>query len=222
MGAWTPHLRSRACALGLVIASIGVAGCGGSSNKPQDENEPPGNFPVEVSSATFPAKQKLAKESSLEIVVRNAGTKDVPNVNVTLKCKSGNGGSFDVASQDADVADNQRPQFVVNQIPTRTPRKAGRIDLDPLERSSAFVDTYPLGPLRSGSTARFEWKVTAVKAGPYKVCYKVNAGLYGKAKATSGNTGLPLAGTFTGEVSNEAPKTRIANDGKTVTEDKSR
>jgi hypothetical protein len=216
LGGWTTHQRSRACALGLVVASVAVAGCGGSSNKPQDENEPSGNFPVEVTSATFPAKQKLAKESTLEIVVRNASTKRVPNVNVTLKCKAGNGGSFNVNSQDADVADSERPQFVVNQIPTRTKRKTGSLELDPLERSSAFVDTYPLGPLAANRTARFEWKVTAVKAGPYKVCYKVNAGLYGKAKAISGNTGLPLAGTFSGEVSNKAPKTRVAEDGTTV------
>ena len=216
MGGWTPHLRSRACALGLVAASVAVAGCGGSANKPQDENEPSGSFPIEVTSAEFPKQQKLAKDSSLEIVVRNAGTKQVPNVNVTLKCQTGTGGSFNVSSQDADVADKERPQFVVNQIPTRTPRKTGRLDLDPLERSSAFVDTFPLGPLAAGRTARFEWKVTAAKAGPYKVCYKVNAGLYGKAKATSGNTGLPLAGQFTGEVSNAAPKTRVADDGRTV------
>ena len=197
-----------------------VAGCGGESNKPQDEKEPSGNFPVEVTSAEFPKKQKLAKDSSMEIVVRNAGTEQIPNVNVTVKCKAGTGGSFGVASQDADVADKERPQFVVNQIPTRTPRKSGSLELDPLERSSAFVDTYPLGPLDAGRTARFEWKVTAVKAGPYKLCWKVNAGLYGKAKAAPGNTGLPLAGTFTGEVSNEAPKTRVADDGKTVEEAK--
>ena len=214
MGAWSTYRRSRACALGLVAASI-AAGCGGSSNKKQDENEPSGNFPVEVTSATFPAKQKLAKDSSMKIVVRNAGTKEIPNVNVTVKCKSGLGSSFEVASKDPNLADRERPQFVVDQIPTRTPRETGQLELDPLERSSAFVDTYPLGPLAAGRTARFEWKVTAVKAGPYKLCWRVNAGLYGKAKATSGSGG-PLSGIFTGEVSNKAPKTRVAEDGTTV------
>jgi hypothetical protein len=219
LGAWSTHRRSRACALGLV-AAIAVAGCGGSSNKKQDEKEPSGTFPIEVTSATFPAKQKLAKDSSMEIVVRNAGTKQVPNVNVTVKCKSGAGSSFEVAAEGEQLADRERPQFVVNQIPTRTPRKSGQLQLDPLERSSAFVDTYPLGPLAAGRTARFEWKVTAVKAGPYKLCWRVNAGLYGKAKASSGNTGLPLSGQFTGEVSNKAPKTRVADDGKTVEQEK--
>jgi hypothetical protein len=216
LGGWTTHQWPRACALGLLAASIGAAGCGGGSNKPQDANEPSGNFPVEVSSATFPSQQKLAKDSSMRIVVRNAGTKQIPNVNVTVKCKAGTGGSFDIASSDSNLADNERPQFVVNQIPTRTPRKSGALELDPLERSSAFVDTYPLGPLAAGRTASFEWKVTAVKAGPYRLCWKVNAGLYGKAKATSANTGLPLSGTFTGDVSNKAPKTRVAEDGTTV------
>jgi hypothetical protein len=219
LGAWSTHRRSRACALGLLAASIAVAGCGGS-NKKQDESEPSGSFPVEVTSATFPAKQKLAQDSSMKIVVRNAGTKAVPNVNVTVKCKSGLGSSFEVASNAPNLADRERPQFVVNQIPTRSTRKSGALELDPLERSSALVDTYPLGSLPAGRTARFEWKVTAVKAGPYKLCWRVNAGLYGKAKATSGNTGGPLRGSFAGVVSNKAPKTRVADDGKTVVEAK--
>jgi hypothetical protein len=220
LGAWSTHRRSRACALGLLAASIVVAGCGGGSSDPQDKSEPSGNFPIEVTSATFPAKQKLAKDSSMLIVVRNAGTKAIPNVNVTVKCKSGLGSSFEVAAQEPGLADRERPQFVVDQIPTRSTRKSGALELDPLERSSAFVDTYPLGPLGTGRTARFEWKVTAVKAGPYKLCWRVNAGLYGKAKATSGNTGLPLAGTFAGIVSNQAPKTRVADDGTTVVQAK--
>ena len=46
-----------------------VAGCG--DNKKQDVNEPKGTFPLAVERATFPASQKLAKQSRMEIVVRN-------------------------------------------------------------------------------------------------------------------------------------------------------
>ncbi len=189
-----------------------AAGCGGGGGKKQDAKEPSGSYPIEVVDAEFPREQKLSKRSSLRIDVRNPGPKTIPNVNVTLKCENGIGGSFDVAAQDADVADKQRPQFIIDKIPTRTPRKSGQLDLDPLERSSAFVDTFPLGPLAANKTARFEWRVTAVKAGPYRVCYRVNAGLYGKAKAQ----GTGLNGRISGIVSNKAPRTRVAGDGETV------
>jgi hypothetical protein len=57
--------------------------------------------------------------------------------------------------------------------------------------------------------------VTAVKAGPYKICWRVNAGLDGKAKATPFQ-GTPIRGEFTGTISDEAPDSHIAEDGRTV------
>jgi hypothetical protein len=184
---------------------------------PQDRAEPKGVFPVRVTSATFPKQQSLAKDSSMQIVVENAGAKRVPDINVTVKCGHGLGGSFMTTVDESDVADPQRPQFVVNKIPTRTARVNPPLDPAPLERSSAFVDTYPLGPLDPGRKATFRWDVTAVKAGPYRLCWRVNAGLYGKAKAVaSGDSELRTFGQFQGAVSNKPPQAHIANDGKTV------
>jgi hypothetical protein len=220
MGDIAAHRRIAALALSLAGASA-LAGCGSQVVKgdPQDRAEPKGNFPVRVQSATFPKSQKLAKDSSMEIVVENAGQKRVPNISVTVKCGAGLGGSFMTATDESDVADPERPQFVVNRIPTRTERINPPLDPAPLERSSAFVDTYPLGPLSPRGKAIFRWDVTAVKAGPYRLCWRVNAGLYGKAKAVaSGDSELPVKGEFKGEVSNKAPKARISDDGKTVIE----
>jgi hypothetical protein len=220
MGALVAHRRIAALALSLAGASA-LAGCGSQVVKgdPQDRAEPTGDFPVRVTTATFPKKQSLAKDSSMQIVVENAGAKRVPNINVTVKCGAGLGGSFMTATDESDVADPERPQFVVNKIPTRTERVNPPLDPAPLERSSAFVDTYPLGPLEPGRTATFRWDVTAVKAGPYRLCWRVNAGLYGKAKAVpSGNSELATRGEFKGEVSNKPPKAKIADDGKTVIE----
>lgn len=217
--------------------SLVVAGCGGGSR--QDEDEPEGNFPVEVVSATFPEEQKLAKDSKMEIVVRNAGTKEIPVISVTVECpgqkdkadqndrSAGSGGSpsgagsqgggFNYRSTFPGVADPSRPQFVVNTIPTRTPRNYDRGRLDPLERSSSYVSTYPLGKLAPNREARFVWDVTAVKAGPFKICWRVNAGLDGKAKAVA-TGGSSLVGQFTGTVSDVAPDARIGDDGRTVVE----
>jgi hypothetical protein len=208
---------SRFAAL-LSLSALVVAGCGGGEQ--QDAKEPSGNYPVKVVSASFPQKQSLAKDSSMEIVVQNAGQKKIPTISVTVKCGRGLGGSFQTAIPEdtGNEADPQRPQFVVNKIPTATPRVNPPLDPAPLERSSAFVDTFPLGPLAPGRTATFRWDVSAVKAGPYKLCWRVNAGLYGKAKAVPSGAGEPIAGEFSGTVSNKAPKAVVGDDGKTVIE----
>ena len=225
-------MAALACAPALL-----VAGCGGGTR--QDKDEPKGNFPVEVVSAEFPEQQKLAKDSKMEIVVRNAGNKEIPVVSVTVECpgqkargdeddRSGGsggspsgsgsqGGGFNYKTTFPGVADPSRPQFVVNTIPTRTPRNYDRGRLDPLERSSSYVSTFPLGKLGPNREATFVWDVTAVRAGPYKICWKVNAGLDGKAKAVP-SQGTPITGAFTGTISDEAPDARIADDGRTVIE----
>jgi hypothetical protein len=216
----TAHRRIAALSVSAAAVAA-LAGCGSQVVKgdPQDKAEPKGNFPLQVESATFPKKQNLAKDSSMQIVVVNSGQQRVPNINVTVKCGSGLGGSFMTATDESDVADPERPQFIVDKIPTATERVNPPLDPAPLERSSAFVDTYPLGPLDPGRRATFRWDVTAVKAGPYRLCWRVNAGLYGKAKAVSSSgSALPISGEFKGVVSNKAPKAKIADNGTTVIE----
>jgi hypothetical protein len=210
----TAHRRIAALAGACALA---VTGCGGGNEK-QDAKEVSADFPVKVVSASFPADQRLAKDSTMEIVVQNAGQKPIPNISVTVKCGPGLGGSFNTTTADTDAADRQRPQFVVNKIPTATERVNPPLDPAPLERSSAFVDTYPLGPLQAGRSATFRWDVSAVKAGPYRLCWKVNAGLYGKAKAVAASGSAPVSGEFKGTISRKAPKATIGPDGTTVIE----
>jgi hypothetical protein len=208
--------RNAALALSLVGASALVAaGCGGGGQR-QDAKEIAGDYPVKVLRATFPDHQTLAKDSSMLIVVQNAGQKPIPTISVTVKCGPGLGGSFTTTTSASNVADPQRPQFVVNKLPTATARVNPPLDPAPLERSSAFVDTYPLGSLAAGHTATFQWDVSAVKAGPYRLCWRVNAGLYGNAKAVAAAGGQPVSGVFSGTVSNKAPKATIGPDGTTV------
>jgi hypothetical protein len=159
----------------------------------------------------------------MTIVVRNAGSKTVPNISVTVQCSGqgagepGGAGGFSYNSKTPGVADPQRPQFVVDKIPTRTPRPTGALHLDPLERSSAFVDTYPLGKLAPGKTVNFTWDVTAVRAGPYRLCWRVNAGLYGKAKAvTAASSPQAITGEFKGTIVRKAPIAEVTPDGKVV------
>jgi hypothetical protein len=213
--------QRRIAALGLSLVSVSAlaaTGCGGGEQQDAKEAKLKGDYPVKVVSASFPEKQSLAKDSTMEIVVQNAGQKTIPTISVTVKCGAGLGGSFSTTTADTDVADRQRPQFVVNKIPTAAERVNPPLDPAPLERSSAFVDTYPLGPLAAGRTATFRWDVSAVKAGPYKLCWRVNAGLYGKVKAVPASGGAPVTGEFKGTISRVAPKASIGPDGQTVIE----
>jgi hypothetical protein len=190
-----------------LVCLIAAVGCGGAER--QDEDEPEGNFAVEVVSSSFPKKQKLAQSSNLAITVRNAGDEAVPNVAVTLS-------GLDFRSTQPDLAESSRPQFAVNGIPREIGGFPEAKDATPLGCDTAYVNTWACGRLKPDDERTFVWKVTAVKAGPYKLSWRVAAGLNGKAKAVAAGGGAAPSGTFTGTVSDAAPKVRIADDGKTV------
>lgn len=197
-------------ALAALSAALVVAGCGGGER--QDENEPEGDYRVEVTEAEFPGDQKLAKPSTLTITVRNADDKTIPNIAITVK-------GFDERLDDPDLADPERPVFAVNGEPQQIgglPESRAQV---PEGGETAYVDTWALGALRPGQSETFEWKVTAVEAGPYRLTYEVSAGLDGKAKAVD-RAGRRPTGVFAGTVSDEPPDARVADDGRTVERDR--
>jgi hypothetical protein len=223
---------ARIAALVAVVALV-LTGCGGGSNKRQDENEPEGEFPVEIVDAKFPTDQKLAKNSVMEISVKNAGTEEIPNIAITVDDFYYRKDFAPGQEDKTGLADPERPVFVIDRIPTRPgPPERDTERLDPLESSSAYVDTYPLGELGPGDTATFKWEVTAVKAGPFCISYRVAAGLDGKAEAVlrdaqprqvcrgqtaePGNATDEPGGAFAGVISDKPPQARIAADGETV------
>ena len=193
-----------ACAFALALG-----GCGGGER--QDENEPEGRFKVEVVKAEFPSKQKLAKRSDLVITVKNAETeRTIPNIAVTVR-------GFDVKLDNEQLADPKRPQFVINGVPKDIGTFPESKEAAPEGGETAYVDTWALGPLKAGEEKTFKWSVTAVRPGPYKLRYRVAAGLDGKAKAVALGNQAP-SGLFIGTVKDDAPDTRVADDGKTVVE----
>src|SRR3954466_4101260 len=180
-------------AIPVLVAAFVVAGCG-SSGPRQDADESSGNYKIQVVEAKFPDHQSLAKRSTMTITVKNVDSKTIPNVAVTGK-------SFDQTKNDPSLADPRRPQFVVNKGPSGG--------------DTAYIGTSALGPLKPGQTKTFLWDVTAVVAGKYNLRYAVAAGLNGKARAVLAGGGAP-SGEFVGVVSNKAPNTKVADDGKTV------
>jgi hypothetical protein len=200
-------LRRGSLCLALV-APLALGAC--QSQTRQDENEATGTYPVSVK-ATFPGSQKLAKRSKLEINVRNTGPKTIPNIAVTVN-------GFGEKSKQEGLADPRRPIFAINGSPKELAGFPESKDAAPKGGETNYVDTWALGPLKSGRSRSFRWSVTAVKAGPYRLRYVVSAGLDGKAKAEDDDGGGTPTGVFVGKISDTAPETRVSDDGSTVIE----
>ena len=179
-----PALEARRNVCALTLAGVlALAGCGGAER--QDEDEPEGEFAVEVVRASFPEDQKLAKSSKLEITVRNAGDRTIPNIAVTVD-------GFNFRKPDPELADPERPQFVINGMPREIGGFPEAKDESPLGCDTAYVNTWACGPLAAGKEKSFRWSVTAVKAGDFEINWRVAAGLDGKAKAVSAGGGPAL------------------------------
>jgi hypothetical protein len=200
--------RRNLCALALAGVAA-LAGCGGGER--QDEDEPEGDFAVEVVRASFPEDQKLAKSSNLVITVRNAGDRTIPNIAVTVD-------GFNVRRANPELADPERPQFVMNGVPREIGGFPEAKDASPLGCDTAYVNTWACGPLGRDRQRTFRWSVTAVQAGDFEISWRVAAGLDGKANAVGPGGGEAPSGSFSGTVSDEAPDVRVADDGETVVE----
>jgi hypothetical protein len=192
----------------VAVCLLALAGCGGGER--QDENEASGNFPVEVVKASFPETQKLAKSSDLVVTLRNAGRETIPNIGVTVK-------GLDRRINNPDVADpSGRPVFAINGVRVKIAGFPESKEAAPKGCDTAYVDTWACGPLKPNQMKTFRWSVTAVRAGNFKISWKVNAGLDGKAKAVAPGGGPQPRGIFAGTISNRAPTVRVADDGHTI------
>jgi hypothetical protein len=217
--------------LGLLLAA-GVATCGGSR---QDANEPSGDFPVQIVSADFPSKQKLAQNTNLTLAIA-AGDKAIPNLAVTIFTTpnqdpgsdettatetTGTGstttedlptaqGSFSVRSRQEGLAIPFRPVWILE---TGYPKLEGETASAGAE--AAQTNTYAFGALPANQTKRIVWNVTPVQGGTYTVHYRVAAGLEGKAKAVTGNGSVP-EGEFVVRISTAPPQTEVNDSGQVV------
>jgi hypothetical protein len=168
-----------------------IAGCGGGER--QDANEPSGTFKVDVLHAGFTQHQRLSQAATMRIVVRNADTKTIPNVAVTITSddSDGSGGAGFTTRSTADgLADPTRQLWIV--------------DKGPVGGDTAYLTTWALGPLPAGKTRAFVWHVTPVVAGTHTLRWQVVAGLNGKAIARTVK-GQAAAGTFKRSVARTPP-----------------
>jgi len=188
------------------VCLLALAGCGGER---QDENERKGSYPVEVVEAKFPEKQKLAKSSDLVVTVRNPGRETIPNIALTVN-------GLDERKSDPDLADASRPVFALNGVQVEIAGFPEAKEASPRGCDTAYVNTWACGPLKPNEQKTFRWTVTAVRAGDFKIDWRVAAGLDGKAKAVASGGGPAPRGQFSGSISDAAPEVRVADDGKTI------
>jgi hypothetical protein len=194
-----------------------VAACGSQT---QAASEPKGNFTVSPT-ASFPSSQKLSEHTKLVIRVTNRGHKTIPDVGVTIT--DGTPSHRDLGTQVqafsykldmSNVASHSRPVWIVDQAPgpcdysCRTGGPGGAV--------TAFSNTWALGRLKPGKTATFAWHLTAVQPGAWVVNWRVNAGLYGNAKAVLAGGGIPR-GSFTVHISQTPQQSYVNNSGQIVT-----
>ncbi len=177
-----------------------ASGCGEAT---RNAREASGIYTVEVVKARFPAKQAIAHDTRLALVVRNAGARTIPNVAVTLD-------SLDYASAYPHLAANKRPVWIVNTGPgavSARPVQTEEIN-PPGGGETAYVNTWALGALAPGASRSFVWRVTPVKTGIHTVRYAVAAGLDGKARARLA-AGGPATGKFVVAVAPAPPPTHV-------------
>lgn len=200
VGALSRGVSLAACAASAVAL---VAGCGEGE---RNAKETKGRYSVEVLRARFPRKQAVAHDTQLELVVRNAGSRTMPNVAVTVD-------SFYYTSDYPKLANDKKPVWIVNAGP-------GAIANPPVETEqvtphgggeTSFVNTWSLGPLAAGRRARFVWHVTPVKSGRHTIRYAVAAGIDGKAVARLAGGGSPT-GRLVAQIAPVPPRTHVNPD----------
>jgi hypothetical protein len=192
-----------------VAATLGA--CGESSS---DANQPAGKYAVEVSAASFPAKQRLGQTSLLRLAVRNPGRRTIPalTVSFTIAGKDGANSAIPFAVRDPQtgLAQPNRPVWV---LAATYPRFAG--SSKPGGTSTSNPRTFALGPLEPGTRTEAVWKLSAVKAGHYDLLFSIDAGLSGSAKAQT-KSGASPGGSFDTEITAELPETEVTDSGEVV------
>ena len=216
------------------MLALTVAACG-EEQKAQSDNEPQGEFEVEVTEATFPTAQRLAQTSDLVLGVENTGDEALPELAFTIRTvdpKSGerevaassaqtSAGSFSVPIDDPSLANPARPVWILeNKYPREYDAKKGEPTAAPAGVSGgtrAQTNTFGFGPLEPGEERQIVWRVTPVAPGTYTLDYIVEAGLDGNARAVTADGG-EVKGEFVVTITDKPPQAYVDDAGNVITE----
>lgn len=208
------------CAAAVAVSLL-VGACGGSAAV--HASKPPTKLTVQIPTASFPARQRLAQRSSLVIAVRNAGARTIPDVSVTIcnvtcayNAPAGEGTSAQPFAQNlnqADLESRSRPVWIVNRPPgpCRFSCQAGGAGAG----MTSYSNTWSLGALAPGATAKFQWGVTAVAPGRHTVAWEVAGDLNGKTSTALPDGARPI-GRFRIEVRGAPAPSHLTASGQIV------
>lgn len=204
------HALAAGVAAGLLTVSL--AACGEESSS--DANEAAGTYPVKITTAEFPAKQRLGETTLLRLGVRNAGRKALPALTVTISVGGKEGQSsrlpFGYRDPEQGLAQPDRPIWA---LAARYPKLNG--SAEPAGAETASLKTFDFGPLKPGASAEAVWKLSAVKTGSYKLFYEIGAGLGGTEKAETA-PGTEAGGSFATQITEVPPETVVTDSGEVV------
>jgi hypothetical protein len=221
------------CVLLVALSACGLAACSATQER-LDVNEPRASFTVSVPTSTFPSAQTLSEHTHLVLAIRNDSNKTIPNIAVTLcnvTCQSGASpgeGTYAqpfAAGPGAPTPGSQAPSnenasyqvWIVDKPPGPCTGRSGYSCAGGSYGGAVTYDnnTWALGPLKPGRTARFDWAVVAVTPGHHVVAWVVSAGLSGKAKAVLSNGQTPQ-GSFPVTISSKPGQSYVNNNGQIV------
>lgn len=195
----------------LAAAAAVLAGCGGGQSPDQFRNEKKGDYEVEVTSATFPSRQVVARTYEMKIAVENTGDEAVPDVTIVISLPGRDSTlAFAYRSEQVGLAAAQRPVWVLEE---GYPKLAGTIGRGGAQTSSRR--TFKFGTLAPGQTARTVWRVTAVQPGNFELSWRVEAGLGLDVNAVD-RSGRTPTGLFGVKVSDRPRLTEIDEQGRIV------
>jgi hypothetical protein len=199
-------------ALGLFAVATAFASCGGGSEAGgQFSNEAAGEYPVRVLKASFPRRQTVAETYDLRLDVRNSGDQTIPALNATIDLPGKDSTlAFAYRTDQIGVAAAQRPIWVLEE---GYPKLAGTIGRGGAGTSNRR--TFNFGELAPGRTARMIWRVTAVKAGDFRIRWQLSAGLGLDTTAVDASGNQPT-GVLPASIDGKARLTEIDENGNVV------
>lgn len=191
----------RGATAAAAAVALALAGCGGSD---APEPEPSATYSVAIPVKSFPARQSLAEHVQLRLDVRNESTRTIPNVSVTLETGSGPDGTVIAFGSRLDgkgLASHSRPVWIV--------------DDGPLSGETAYANTWALGSIRPHDTRSFTWNVVPVRAGHYRLRYRLTGSTTGRSQLRLSNGGA-ARGSFKVNVSGKPAEVRVTPDGRII------
>ncbi len=200
-----PPIAAAACALA-------VAACGGER---QDAGAVEGEFPVAVTIAELPERERATQAIELRLGVENLGSESLPDLAVSLFVDEEAGDAFSIRLDERTLVDRDRPVWILEE---KYPQLVGEPPPSGLSgATTAEANTFAFGPLDPGEIKEMIWLLTPVRGGTFVLNYEIAAGLQGPARAVT-ETGADASGRLPVRISEQPRKDRVNGSGRVVEE----